>query len=1063
MSNWKLFKGGVALAALAAASAVPAYAQVTTSEIRGVITTEAGSPISGASVIVTHEPTGTTSAVTTNSAGVYLARNLRVGGPYTVVVSGADIRTVEVTDVYVGLNETYDLSLPVSSERTLEAVVVTAPALAAGFMETGISSTFGLEELGRVVSIDRDIADAAQLDPFASINVQSGGGKELSIAGANNRFNSLTIDGIALNDRFGLNSNGYPTQRSPIPYDAIESLTVQTAPYDTQFNGFTGGTINAVTQSGTNEFHGSLSYYTTDDSMAGDRVGDTTVSREFDEESYAITLGGPIIEDKLFFFVAYDHFEESAAFRTGPTGTNAVNIIDILPSEVAEITQIASDVYGLDTGSFSGIDPVEDEKFLANIDWNINENHRARLTYMRTEGSSIAEQNGNNFVQGADVAYPSSWYNRSETVEAFIGHVYSDWTDNFSTELKIASTTQATGQDSLLGAETPQISIGGLGTDGQQVIAFGPDRYRHGNELDQEFMQYKALGTYLWGNHSFQFGFEREEVDADNLFAQNSEGTYAFATIDDFRNNIPSGLTYNNAVTNDENDLRAIWGYNQNSVYFQDTWDVLPTLTLMGGLRYDWYESEGTIRENQNFIDRYGYTNTTDLEGLDVIMPRFSFNWDAMENLTVRGGIGRFSGGAPAVWVSNSYSNDGVIADNVDYYSGDGGVNIYLPTSPDATTGQYIPPAVLAELAAGNPDGQVNALHPDFEIPSTWKANIGFAYNVDLGPSEDWTFSFDVLYNDYENAPYWFSPGCTPDGTAPDGRNTYECIDQYDIVVGSTDQGESLLYAVSVDKSFENGFDLFASYTHQDVEDVGMGTSSTATSNFSDSARYDYITPTAGTSNFQVEHLFKLRLNWEHEFVENFPTTVSMFATRRSGQPYSYTFYENNNCVFQGGGRCTIESAVDDAGHLLYVPSGPNDPLFSSDSFGGDAAAQQEFFDYINNSELSQYAGGIAERNGDNSRWSTIVDLRLEQEFPGVLDAHRTFFFLDIENLGNLINDDWGRIERTRYEYERSVVSAEIVNGQYVYDDLRTPSQIENSEILNQSLWQVQLGARYEF
>ena len=188
-----------------------------------------------------------------------------------------------------------------------------------------------------------------------------------------------------------------------------------------------------------------------------------------------------------------------------------------------------------------------------------------------------------------------------------------------------------------------------------------------------------------------------------------------------------------------------------------------------------------------------------------------------------------------------------------------------------------------------------------------------------------------------------------------------------------------------------------------------------------------------------------------------------MFATRRSGQPYSYTFYENNNCVFQGGGRCSIESAVDDAGHLLYVPSGPSDPLFSSDSFGGDAAAQQEFFDYINNSELAQYAGGIAERNGDNSRWSTIVDLRLEQEFPGVLDAHRTFFFLDIENLGNLINDDWGRIERTRYEYERSVVTAEIVNGQYVYSDLRSPSQIENSEILNQSLWQVQFGVKYEF
>ena len=1062
MFNWKMFKGGVALAALAAASAVPAYAQVTTSTIRGTITTEAGAPVSGATVIVVHEPTGTTSSALTSTDGIYSARNLRVGGPYTVTISGTNIRTTEVTDIYLNIDETLDLSLPVSEERTLDAVTVTAPAIAAGYLDTGISTNLGLEELGRVVSIDRDIADAAQLDPFASINVQSGGGKELSIAGANNRFNSLTIDGIALNDRFGLNSNGYPTQRSPIPYDAIASLQVETAPYDTQFNGFTGGTINAVTQSGTNEFHGSLSYFTTDDSMAGDQIGDRTVNRTFDEEGYAFTLGGPIIEDKLFFFVAYEHFEESAAFRTGPQGSGALNELDITAAEVQQITQIAQSVYGLDTGTFSGVPPVEDDKILVNLDWNINDNHRARLTYINTDGASISEQNGNNFVQGADVAYPSSWYNRSEVVESWIAHVYSDWTPNFSTEFKYSTTTQATGQDSLLGAETPQISIGGLGTSGSSVIAFGPDRFRHGNSLDQEFTQYKALATYIYGDHAFQFGFEREEVDVNNLFAQNSEGTYAFDSIADFQNNVPSGLTYNNAITNDENDLRAIWGYNVNSLYIQDEWNVSPTLTLLGGLRYDWYESEGSIRENANFQSRYGYTNTTDLEGLDVLMPRFGFTWDAMDNLTVRGGIGRFSGGAPTVWVSNSYSNDGVISDSFENYSGDGGVNIFLPTSPDATTGQYLPPVALASLSAGAPDGQVNALHPDFEIPSTLKANIGFAYNLDFGTSEDWTVSLDLLYNDYENAPYWTVPGCTVDGTAPDGRNTYDCS-RYDIVVNSADIGESLLWAVSVDKEFENGFDLFASYTHQDVEDIGGGTSSTATSNFSDSARFDYLVPTAGTSNFQTEHLFKLRLSYEREFVENFPTTVSMFATRRSGQPYSYTFSENNNCVFQGGGRCAIESAVDDAGHLLYVPTGPNDPLFAPTSFGGDAAQQQAFFDYINSSELAQYAGGITERNGDNSRWSTIIDLRLEQEFPGVLDGHRSFFFVDVENLGNLLNDDWGRISRTRYEYERDVVSAEIVGGQFEYFNLQDPDRINNVEDLNQSLWQIQLGARYEF
>ena len=191
---------------------------------------------------------------------------------------------------------------------------------------------------------------------------------------------------------------------------------------------------------------------------------------------------------------------------------------------------------------------------------------------------------------------------------------------------------------------------------------------------------------------------------------------------------------------------------------------------------------------------------------------------------------------------------------------------------------------------------------------------------------------------------------------------------------------------------------------------------------------------------------------------------MSLFGTRRSGQPYSYSFSENNNCVFEvGGGRCATESRVDDAGHSLYVPTGPNDPLFAPTSFGGDAAMQQAFFDYINNSELSQYAGGIAERNGDNSRWSTVVDLRLQQELPVGFEGHKMSLFLDMQNVGNFLNDDWGRIERTRYEYERDVVSAQIVNGQYEYFSLQSPSSIENLEVLNQSLWQVQLGLKYEF
>ena len=339
---------------------------------------------------------------------------------------------------------------------------------------------------------------------------------------------------------------------------------------------------------------------------------------------------------------------------------------------------------------------------------------------------------------------------------------------------------------------------------------------------------------------------------------------------------------------------------------------------------------------------------------------------------------------------------------------------------------------------------------------------MGVAYTFDRPYVEGLTVSADVLYNKLNDQPYWYDISCDRSGQAPDGRPTYTCAsdEPQSIVIGSTNKGESLLFAVSAQKDWDFGLDLFASYTHADVDDIGMGTSSTATSNYSDTGRYSLQYPKTGTSNFQTEHQFKLRASYEHDFVQDFPTTLSMFATRRSGQPYSYTFDENNSPVFG-----LSEGSSDDAGHLLYVPSGPSDPLFSALSFNGDAAAQQAFFDYINSSELAQYKGGIAERNGDNSRWSTIVDLRLEQELPGVRPGDRTKLFLDVENLGNLLNDEWGVIERTRYEYERSVVSAQISDDgtQYIYNGLKSPSRIENKEVLQQSLWQIQFGIKYEF
>jgi len=1067
--NFKAKLSRVAIAvAVSAGLAGTVMAQTTTSSIRGNVVSEAGSDLSGATVTIKHEPTGTTSVATTNENGSFSSRGLRVGGPYTITISGDGFVPAKLENVYLALDQALELPITLESQRTTEVITVTGSSAGTGYTNEALSTSLGLEALQQVVSIDRDITDAAQLDPFASVNVQSGGTKELSIAGANNKFNSLTVDGVALNDRFGLNANGYPTQRSPISYDAIESLSIQTAPFDVEYNGFTGGTINAVTKSGTNEFHGSASYYYTDDSLAGDKNGDNDFNLSFEEKTFVATLGGPIIKDKLFFFVAYDKFESVAPLNRGPAGSGAVNEVPtITMDDVAQVSQIVSDVWGFDIGGFQK-DDVQDEKILANIDWNINSDHRAKFTYMLTDGNSINEQNGNNFLAQDEVLGASSaWYDRSEKVESFIAHVFSDWTADFSTQFKVAKTTQATGQNSLNGAEFPNFAVFLREVDGDEnYLTIGPDRFRHGNSLDQDFFQIKLVGIYTTGDHIMKLGYEREEVDVNNLFAQNSEGSYLFDSIEDLANAQASALLYNNAVTNNENDLRAIWGYNYNSLYFQDSWEATSELTIDAGIRYDWYESEGSIRENQNFVDRYGYSNTNDIDGLDVILPRVSFQWYASDYTTVRGGIGRFSGGAPSVWVSNSYSNDGVISD--DYQDFGSGQTYQVPTTPDPVTGQYIPQNILDLLANIEPDGDVNALANDFDIPTTWKVSLGVAHEPEMEALEGWLFSADVLYNKLENATYWYDQRCeNPVGTAPDGRGVYDCSEGPEaIVTGSVDEGDSILYALSASKAWETAygsFDFFTSYTFADVEDVGYGTSSTATSNYSDFAAYDRQQPRAGTSNFQTEHLWKMRFNWKKELIDGYETTVSVFAERRSGQPYSYTFDENNACVLDTVARCARESRNDDAGHLLYVPSGLDDPLFAATSFGGNLIEQQAFMDYINDSELAQYKGGIAARNGDNSRWSTIVDVRIQQELPAFYPEHKLTVFFDIENFGNLLNDDWGRIERTRYEYERAVVSAQIVDGQYEYFDLNSDSRIKNLEVLDQSVWQVQFGVRYDF
>lgn len=1093
MINWKTFAGGAAVSVIALSVAGTAQAQVTTSNIRGQVTTSAGVPAVGVAVTILDTRTGNVETALTDSNGFYRARSLRVGGPYTVSASSAE-GSAGYSDVFLQVNETFDGDLRLQDVATLDTVTVVG-STGDGTLNLGPRSTFGLETIEALPSISRDIRDIARLDPLVTVDQTNGGA--LSIAGTNNRYNSLTIDGIKFNDLFGLNSNGFPSQRSPISVDAIESLSVEVAPYDVEFSGFTGGTINTLTKSGENEFHGSAYYFYTDDSLQGEQVNGIELSAPFSEKTFGATLGGPIIKDKLFFFAAYEDFEAEQLLNPASLPGTQSGISQTTYDQVRDISQ---SVYGFDSLAFGGLDPIEDKKLLATIDWNITNDHRAKFTLIQNEGNAVVTADNR-----ADLGSPSTWYNRSEESTAYAAQVFSDWTDNFSTEVKIAYSEQVTGQNSLGGSDFANFEVE---TD-EGTISIGPDFFRTANELENELWQFKAAGTYVMGAHTLKAGFERESQEVFNLFVPGSEGSYVFDSIADFAAGTASELFYQNAVTNDENDGAASFGFAVNSIYVQDVWEATNQLTVTAGLRYDTYTSDDEITENASFTSRYGFSNTSSIDGLDILMPRLGLNYEVNDDITLRGGFGRFSGGAPNVWISNNYSNNGVIIDSV-----------FTPGPLTGVDGNVIPQNIQDQLAAG--DGDVNVLDPNFDVPSLWRANIGADVFFDIGKYSGFKWSFDYIYGVNDAAAFWkdISCGDAAVGAAPDGRPIYNCgldtgfvgalgtqdlINFYDdnqiaataatvafdtdadgnvelnevevapqaLLLTNIDKGKQHIFTTRIGKNWD---DLGAfgevytslSYTWQDTTDAHSGTSSTATSNYSDYASFDRQNARNAVSNYQREHEFKLQVNWEKEFIADYATKVTMFANRRSGQPFSYTY------DYSGGSQRSLygirEGSADDEGELFYVPTGTDDARYSSagsatnPSFGGDVAQEAAFFDFINESGLGKYSGEIAPRNEFSSRWYTSLDIRLQQEIPMPIfegGRDRLVAFLDIENVGNLINDEWGYLEQVRYEYFQPVANVDIVNNQYVYSG--SPESSEKRTDIGASVWQVQLGLKYQF
>lgn len=1073
-------------AGLALTLAAPlAAAQETTAQLSGFVVSAEGTPIQGAEVTIVHVPSGTSSTTTTNAGGQFTVTGLRIGGPFRVTARAEGMQEAAVEELYTQLAERTSVTLVAQPVAELAGVEVTGAS--ERDVTIGAGSRYGAQDVRELPSISRDIKDVVRIDPKAWVdptNVDA-----LEVAGVNNRYNTITVDGVRQSDDFGLNNNGYPTERSPLSVDAIEAVSILTAPFSVEYSHFRGSTINVVTKSGTNEFTGSAFYYKSDDGLLGDETKDLDVDLTFDDEIFGGTLGGPIIRDNLFFFLSYEKLERTAPQDIGPSGSGfPVEVPGVTEAEYNQIRQIAQDVYGFDPGAILSSAPEEDEKILAKLDWNINESHRATLAYQRTEGNVLVVNSTNNNPATNRLGSPSNWYDRSSLLESTSLQIFSDWNEVFSTELKLARKEVETAQVSLFGTDFGEMLIT---TPSEGTVFIGADEFRQANELTNDLDAIKLKGSFFLGDHTLMVGYEREMLDIFNIFVPRSEGQWFFSSIDAFENRTATSLSYNNAFTNVASDGAAIFGYDVDSIYVQDEWQATPDLKFQAGVRMDRFSSGDRPNLNTNFANRYGFSNISTLDGRDLLMPRLGFNWQVTPDTTVYGGWGLFGGGTPNVWVSNSFSVDGVAVGRTDVNptAFPVPINPQLADALENVDGFEIPQEVLDFHATRVGDGPVNALDPQFQIPSSYRWNLGVNHTLPW----DIEMSADLILSRVKDEVLWQDIHLVQTGTAPDGRPIYAArpdgrsSSTQDLLLTNTSEGEGMVFTIDASKTWRTGagrFDAYLGYGYQDIKDVNPGTSSTASSNWDNVAVADPNDPGLATSNYELEHRFTGAFTWRKAFFGDYETSVGLVAERRAGRPYSYTF--GSGSPVWGDPRQASRQR-----HLFYVPDGDvifealctaddvaADPGTCPDTATVSAARSAQFASdmeaYIEQQGLSKYRGRIVPRNSHRSPWLSVLDLRFSQELP-IFRRSRGVVTLDIENFANLINKDWGQLRQVSFPYFTPVADVNRIetvgcpNGAascYVYRPRAgftgpvTPFRAVSSL---PSVWRIQLGFRIEF
>ncbi|WP_449467206.1 TonB-dependent receptor [Stenotrophomonas humi] len=1064
----------LALGLVVALAAAPAFAQSTSAGVGGQVINNGGQPVVGAEVTITHVESGTVSRATTDAAGRYNARGLRVGGPYSITITKPGEGTKTEEGVYLNLNQVNTVNAALAGDvaaTNLEAVQVLAVGggseiFSANKMGTG--TNVNRETLEAMPSANRNIQDYIRLDPRISQVSKADGA--ISAGGQNTRFNAIRIDGIGAGDPFGLESNNLPTERQPVSMDAIQEINIDLANYDTTIYGGTGAVINAVTKSGTNEFHGTVYGAYRDKDMVRTRLEDD--KGDFngfeDEKTYGMTFGGPIVKDKLFFFANYEKYERSApgvALSDGPYGKGSITDADIVQAQ-NYMSGLGYDIGGLNAPA----NKTEIEEYAVKLDWNINENHRAALRYNKME------QNVMRFpgMATGTVSLSSHWYAQPKIYETWMGELFSDWSENFSTEFKVSHKDYSANRVPTV--NLPQIRINGFANN--SALLFGTEQNTHVNIVESKELSAFGAATWYLGDHTVKFGFDYSDNDLMNFYGRNLNGVYTFANLQDFLAGTPSQYQLR-APRADGSlaDIPASFNLKNTGVFVQDTWAINYNLSLMFGVRVDMPDFSDQRLYNPEIEKIYGYNNTN-LVDSKLVQPRFGFNYtfDSERPTQLRGGVGLFGGAAPNVWLAGAYQNTGL--NYVEYDLRGSDAPAFDPTVPPSTAG----------MTPGNARQNVDLIEPGTKLPSVWKANLAFDHEL---PWYGMVASAELLFTKVKDALYferldmydaagagptamgqdgreifWNANGLNPDnagkfgmenGTNGAGNRANRPGNVGDVMLlRNTDKGRSTQATFSLSKPMTENWGWSLGYTYTQAKEVSPLTSSQNTSNWNNTLIFNSNENVAYDSRYAIKDRVTGTVEWKHNFFGDNATRVGLFYEGRSGRPYSYIFYNDVN----GDGASTND--------LFYVPAGYGDVLWT-----GGAQMEQSFFEWLDkNPELAGYKGRVVPGNSHRAKWVNSFDVRISQELPGFFKGHKTEVALDIMNVGNLLNKKWGLIDDYGFYSTRRIANyagIDPATGKYIYNFTGTTDNAAIQENNNDkgntgvSRWSMMLSLKYKF